>query len=178
MKEISKKIQVGFVGYNTLMIIGTASDMKLFFDTVDYVLPPKYPEKNWSILTDRLYRRYLKLEEIDIADDLMKLTEQEFKQTKSSVIDWEASKNLDIDTDLDTSQDTLYDLFAGYFRTFSKMMEHANYYRDKKREYSDPIKTGITTIPYCSSYGRIPLEYLDDLPDDADPIWFSLKIPI
>ena len=54
--------------------------MRLFFDCISYYLPPKYPEKDWSVLTDRLYRQYLRLEELVIAESLMKLVQDESNQ--------------------------------------------------------------------------------------------------
>lgn len=73
-------MKIGITGEGSIYDCGTDSDMRLFFDCISYYLPPKYPEKDWSVLTDRLYRQYLRLEELVIAESLMKLVQDESNQ--------------------------------------------------------------------------------------------------
>ncbi|OCG24541.1 hypothetical protein A9G45_09280 [Gilliamella sp. HK2] len=174
-------ITIGIRGGSSVFILGTDSDMKLFFDCISYYLQPKYPEENWSILTDRLYRRYLKLEELDTAESLMKLVEEEFKQLDREAIDWGPILSGKAKSDLDRTKSTLYDIFNGYFYAFHYCVESAKinyegFKSDPDYEY-EPVMVAITTLPYSISYKYIPLSVFDNLGADEKPIWWTGKIP-
>lgn len=169
-------LKIGYIGGGIIIDLGTDSDMKLFFDSISYYLPSKYPEKDWSILTDRLYRRYLKLEELDIAESLMKLVEEEFKQLDREAVDWSKTKSDKIKSDLDITKATLFDIFSNYFRAFYRCIEFA-VYENKHSNFYRPIMVAITTIPYVISYEKIPLSFFDNLGADEKPIWWTGKIP-
>lgn len=174
-------LTIGIRGGGSVFILGTDSDMKLFFDCISYYLLPKYPKEDWSILTDRLYRRYLKLEELDTAESLMKLVEEEFKQLDREAIDWGPILSGKAKSDLDRTKSTLYDIFDGYFYAFHYCVESAKisyegFKSDPDYEY-EPVMVAITTLPYSISYKQIPLSVFDNLGADEKPIWWTGKIP-
>ncbi|WP_239375358.1 hypothetical protein [Snodgrassella gandavensis] len=171
----------GFCGGSSVFTLGTDSDMELFFDCISYYLQPKYPEENWSILTDRLYRRYLKLEELDTAEFLIKLVEKEFKQLDQEAIDWSPILSGKAKSDLDKTKSTLYDIFERYFYAFHYCVESAkinyeDFKSDPDYEY-EPVMVAITILPYSISYEQIPLSVFDNLGADEKPIWWTGKIP-
>lgn len=169
-------MKIGITGGGSIYDCGTDSDMRLFFDCISYYLPPKYPEKDWSVLTDRLYRRYLKLEELDIAESLMKLVQKEFKQLEKEAVDWSKTKSDKVKSDLDITKATLFDIFSNYFRAFYGCIESAKLENEAFNLYR-PIMVAITTIPYVISYEKIPLSVFDNLGVDEKPIWWTGKIP-
>ena len=174
-------LSIGIIGGGSVFSLGTDSDMRLFFDCISYYLPPKYPEKDWSILTDRLYRRYLRLEELDMAESLMKLVEKEFKQLDRKAVDWSKTKSGKVKSDLDITKATLNDIFDNYFYAFHHCVESAKFtyealMSDPDYEYQ-PVMVSITTIPYLISYEDIPLSVFDNLGADEKPIWWTGKIP-
>ena len=116
-------IKIGFTGGSTIVELGTDSDMRLFFDCILYYVPPKYPAPNWSLITDRLYRRYLKLEELDTAVALMKLVEKEFKQLDREAFDWTKILSGQVKSNLDRSKSTLFEIFVRYFEAFYESIE-------------------------------------------------------
>ncbi|PIT08750.1 hypothetical protein [Snodgrassella communis] len=171
----------GFCGGSSVFTLGTDSDMELFFDCISYYLQPKYPEENWSILTDRLYRRYLKIEELDTAEFLIKLVEKEFKQLDQEAIDWSPILSGKAKSDLDKTKSTLYDIFERYFYAFHYCVESAkinyeDFKSDPDYEY-EPVMVTITILPYSISYEQIPLSVFDNLGADEKPIWWTGKIP-
>ena len=171
----------GFIGGGSIFNLGTDSDMQLFFDCISYYVLPKYPDQNWSIITDRLYRRYLKLEELDAAVALMKLVEKEFKQLDREAFDWSKILSGQVKSDLDRAKSTLFEIFGKYFETFYECIECAirNYewFKSDPDYKYQPVMVAITTIPYCVSYSQIPLSVFDNLQPDEKPIWWTGKIP-
>ena len=174
-------IKIGFTGGARIVELGTDSDMKLFFDCISYYVPPKYPDKNWSLITDRLYRRYLKLEELDATVALMKLVEKEFKQLDREAFDWSKILSGQVKSDLDRAKSTLFEIFGKYFEAFYESIECAirNYewFKSDPDYKYQPVMVIISTIPYCISYSMIPLSVFDNLQPDEKPIWWTGKIP-
>ena len=174
-----RKLKIGFAGGGIMSDLGTDSDMQLFFECISYYVPSKYPDQNWSIITDGLYRRYLKLEELDDAESLMKIVEKEFKQLNREAVDWSNVESGEAQSDLDRSKPTLFEIFFNYFESFYQCVEFVKYFDDKygnERVYR-PIMVAITTIPYETAYGQIPLSVFDNLKPDDKPIWWTGKIP-
>jgi hypothetical protein len=66
-KRLQDKNKYGYVGGGTIYSLGSLSDMILFFDCIKFYVPLKYPNENFDVILDRLYKRYLKLEELDEA---------------------------------------------------------------------------------------------------------------
>lgn len=83
--------KIGFHGGHTIYELGPAPDMMLFFDCLKTYAEQDHPEQDWSLLTDRLYRRYLRREEIDKASTLMEQVRQIFAGLPASAIDWDTS---------------------------------------------------------------------------------------
>ncbi|MCO6507175.1 MAG: hypothetical protein J6578_00045 [Snodgrassella sp.] len=174
-------IEIGFGGGSDVFELGTANDIILFFECIEYYVVPKYPERDWILITDRFYRRYLRLEELDTAEELIKLIEEEFKQYANEAIDITTIRLGKIKSCLNIDGNTLFDIFNRYFKAFYECVESAklsyeNFGSPSKDEYL-PVMICITTIPYLISYKQIPLTVFDDLESDEEPIWLSGKIP-
>ena len=171
-----RELKIGFAGGGIMSDLGTDSDMQLFFECISYYVTSKYPDQNWSIITDRLYRRYLKLEELDDAESLMKIVEKEFKQLDREAVDWSNVESGEVQSDLDRSKPTLFEIFFDYFESFYQCIEFALFeYKDFK--FYRPIMVSITTIPDYYNYKKIPLSVFDNLKPDDKPIWWTGKIP-
>ena len=170
------ELKIGLIGGGIINNLGTDSDMQLFFECISYYVLSKYPDQNWSIITDRLYRRYLKLEELDDAESLMKIVEKEFRQLNRESVDWSNVESGETQSDLDRSKPTLFEIFSRYFRSFYRCIEFALFeYNDLK--FYRPIMVSITTIPDYHNYEKISLSVFDNLKSDDKPIWWTRKIP-
>ena len=84
---------VGFTGGAILMDVGTEYDFLLFFECINSFLAKKYPNKNWNIITDRLYRKYIASNELDIAYLLMNEIQVEFRKIPINAICIDCSKS-------------------------------------------------------------------------------------
>ncbi|WP_134167095.1 hypothetical protein [Paraburkholderia caballeronis] len=70
--------KIGFNGGGLLYELGLASDVSLFFDCLGADTQEANHEQDWSLLTDRLYRRYLRLDELEPAFALMEQVQEFF----------------------------------------------------------------------------------------------------
>ena len=71
---------IGFSGGSSICELGPASDVVLFFDCLKAYVEQESQDQDWGLLTDRLYRRYLRLEELEKASSLMEQARQIFAQ--------------------------------------------------------------------------------------------------
>lgn len=72
--------QIGFSGGGRFGNVGTKEDFELFFACIERYAVTQHPELDWSIITDRLYKRYLRHEENERACELMQIIELEFEK--------------------------------------------------------------------------------------------------
>lgn len=157
---------VGFHGGCLMFELGTVSDMQLFFDCIDSFVVSKHPETDWSLITDRLYARYIKREDLQTGLSLMKIIENSFATTSSSMVDW----NLDVPrkTTLNHEAATLGIVFAKYFEGFLKCTEDALYFSEAFGDYV-PLRIGTTEIPHFIIDKNRPLSEYDAL--TGKPFW-------
>jgi hypothetical protein len=80
---------VGFQGGSSICELGPSADVALFFECLNAYAAKTNPEQNWSLLTDRLYRRYLKQDELDVASALMASAKDIFGSVSSASVDWQ-----------------------------------------------------------------------------------------
>ena len=166
---------VGFTGGSNLIGVGPVNDMLLFFECINLICIQRQPERDWSLLTDRLYKRYLRLEEREEAKRLMALVQEIFSETDSRSFDWSELSVDFSESELDLSQQTMADIFASYFRGFFECCGRSEfmheYFKNNKDYVFEPIKVATTDIPYCAIEKSIPLSEYDALSDDDLPFW-------
>lgn len=78
--------KTGFHGDPSIYELGPASDVVLFFARLRDYAEQDHPEQDWSLLTDRLYRRYLRQEELEPALALMAQTHENFHAKAGGII--------------------------------------------------------------------------------------------
>ena len=109
---------ISFFAGHTVYEIGSASDVILFFDCLNNLVTKKHPERDWTLLTDRLYRRYIPCESSTVALDLMKRAKEVFASLPSAAVNWGDIANCAASTRLNPNQPTLADVFAKYFEHY------------------------------------------------------------
>lgn len=161
--------KIGFHGGHTIYVLGSASDMKLFFDCI--IAYPAFDNKDmdWSLLTDRLYKRYLKFDELDQALALMHRVNEAFKQIPSNAVEWDrnivgnAEKTL-----LNHELSTLADVFSKFFDSFYRAVSSAKSFYNTFKIYQ-PVKIIPTDTIYLMMEEKRPLKEYDEL--DGKPFW-------
>ncbi len=162
---------VGFVGGSSISELGPVSDVVLFFECLNIYVVRGRPEQDWSLLTDRLYRRYLRLEELPAASKLMEQVEQIFATLPNTVVKWnEKMIGESNDSWLDPIKPTLAEIFEKYFDHFAYCVESAQVFFDSWKSYL-PVKTSISDTSGYTVDKKRPLEDYDTLA--GEPFWLQ-----
>lgn len=157
---------IGFAGGSFLCELGPAADVALFFDCLSAYAAPSHPEGSWSLLTDRLYRRYLRQSELSEAAELMASASKAFAGIPSSAVDWtQASEGA---TRLDRAQGTLADVFTNYFESFTRCVDSSKSFFDDWRIYQ-PVRTVVADLPAFLHDKKRPFEEYEAL--TGLPFW-------
>jgi hypothetical protein len=164
---------VGFTGGSSLCELGPATDVQLFFDCLNFYVASNHPEQDWELLTDRLYKRYLRLDELDKALVLMAQAKQIFTILPSQSIDWPDVKKTTIQTRLDPSKKTLAEIFEGYFENFSHCVESAKINYEGFKSYPgyryEPVRVIVSDVPWFTIEKNRSLEEYNML--EGVPFW-------
>ncbi|WP_055337700.1 hypothetical protein [Ralstonia solanacearum] len=165
---------IGFLGGSSLVELGPVSDVVLFFDCVRAFAAGKYPDWDWSLLTDRLYQRYIRLEELDVAGSLMKEVEKLFSEIPSSSVKWNrAMLNDESKTWLDPGSLALAQVFSRYFDAFFRCAESSKVNYEGFKDYPgykyEAVRTVVADMPIFMAEKKRSLEEYDAL--EGEPLW-------
>lgn len=166
---------IGLAGGSLLCELGSKTDIHLFFDCLNTYVVSKYLEQDWSLLSDRLYKRYLRLNELDAALALMEQVRKKFAALPSNAIDWQDYEGTKATTNnrLDTTKGTLADVFERFFENFVRCSESAKNSYEMFKSYAgykyEPVRFIVTDIPWFTAENMRPLEEYDAL--DGESFW-------
>lgn len=138
---------VGFCGGGLMHESGTANEIQIFFDTLRGVEQITFNDLEWSLVLDRLYRRYVRFEDID-------KTKQVMDYYKTILVK--------------KSEDEISNLLLRYFRHFDSSVSSALSFYQAFGEYL-PIKISVVDLPWYLLEGQRPLHEYDQLEDK--PFW-------
>jgi hypothetical protein len=159
---------IAFFGGPTISELGPVADVQLFFHCIRSLVVPAAPDRNWSLLTDRLYRRYLRREELAPAQALMDEVQKRFGAIPSSTVDWGDITASAAVSRLDPSKATLAEVFSAYFERFARCRESAEIFFETWQRYQ-PLKIGIADLPDSVADQDRPLEEYESL--QGKPFW-------
>lgn len=163
--------KIGFDGGHTVYELGPVSDVVLFFECLNSFVVSQYPDQDWSLLTDRLYRRYLRREELERSFALMERARSIFSTLPSASVEWDEGLQTDRDkTWLDSRQDTLGAIFSRYFDLFSKAKDSAISFLDEFGIYQ-PVRVLVSDMPALIVEKKRPLNEYDALGLSDLPFW-------
>ncbi|WP_422977780.1 hypothetical protein [Undibacterium sp. Ji49W] len=168
---------IALFGGGSLCELDSVADVQLFFDCMKEFVAHKFPKQDWNILTDRLYRRYLRMEELTSAETMMEQVKEVFANVPNSAIDLSGITTPSAKTQLDPNKITLAEIFSKYFEHFVHCKESAeiNYKAFKSYpgyEY-EPVKMVIADMPEFMTDKKRPLEEYDAL--NGEPFWMRGK---
>jgi hypothetical protein len=158
---------IGFFGGTSMFKLGSVSDMKCFFSVIERNRE-KLQEPN--IFLDRLYRRYVRFDELDTVEATMPLLRTIFSaiHTDESVLSkfgWRKEETM-----RDLSQKNLLGIFSGYFKAIEHCICMARLVRADSNKYI-PLRTGVVDIPDYIYDDLRPLSEFDALGPDDPPFW-------
>lgn len=168
---------IGFSGGGSICELGSISDVVLFFDCLEMFSKWKYPSEDWSLLTDRLYRRYLRFEELDAASERIGRAKILFSELPVSAVEWNDNFLRDAEkTRLSpSSATTLLDVFGKYFSLFFHCAESAKISYDSFKSYPgyqyQPVRLIPTDNPWAMLEHQRSLNEYDELGPNDLPFW-------
>lgn len=166
---------VGFSGGALVVELGPVNDMLLFFECLKIVLNQYKPERDFSLLSERLFKYYLCFNEINIANELMSEVYELFSKTRSRTIDWPVLDSEQSGSKLNRNLEWLSDVFSRYFSAFTECSESAEVMYDEFKSYPDykyePLRIVITSLPDYLNEQHRELELYDELTENDLPFW-------
>jgi len=163
--------KVGFIGGGNAYELGPLKDMVLFFDCLGYFVVKHNSEQDWRLLTDRFYRRYLRIEELEPAGKLMKKVKEIFSGLAGDEVNWRWDMQGDENqTWLDARQPTLDIIFSKYFMNFDNVVDSAINFNEEYGEYF-PVRISITNSIIFAVEKMRPLNQYDELTAKDEPFW-------
>jgi hypothetical protein len=157
---------VGFYGGSLICDLGSASDMRTFFGCVG--LAASQLPNGGSLLTDRLYRRYLRLEELDPAATLLEQVRDIMVNIPTDSVDWESLGWDATVTNLTMSAPNLSQTMGRYLDSAQELISEARGFEKRFHIYK-PVITIITDTPKFYVEKRRPLAEYDAL--EGEPMW-------
>ncbi|MGV6989420.1 hypothetical protein ACWA5Z_11115 [Testudinibacter sp. P80/BLE/0925] len=146
-------IEAGFRGPLTLVAISNTPrvEMNYFFhDLIKFLLINC--DVRHKLISDRLYKRYLKFDEINAAYSLMKKLENDFLK----------------------KHELIRDLYCRYFKAFYEVCEEFFLQESSCSDKSiGRIQVSIVTTPYHIFEKLLPDKFYDNLPAEAEPYWIQ-----
>jgi len=167
----SKIRKIGVMGGDSIYELGPVKDVVLFFECLNYFIVNHHSEQDWSLLTDRFYRRYLRIEELEPAGELMRKVKEIFSGLANNEVDWGQGIQGDINkTWLDAQQPTLDLIFSKYFSNFENAVNSAIHNKEKYGEYF-PVRLSISNGIIFVLEEKRPLSQYDELIVTDEPFW-------
>lgn len=162
---------IAFYGGGLIAELGPVSDVVLFFDCVNAFVVFDEPDIDWSLLTDRVYRRYVEMDSMAPTSDLMARAKVKFDAIASAAVVWSDSMQGDgTKTELDCNKSTLGEVFEKYFDQFELCVAATElFYRDWS--ISQPVRLVITEMPWFLEDKHRPLAAYEALESEAQPFW-------
>src|ERR1700754_2763403 len=156
--------KIGFHGGARICELGPAPDVSLFFNCLRYYAERDHEEQDWGLLTDRLYRRYLRRNEVVPALALMVQAREIFAQKPAaSSVEWDAAMLANPEKSwLNPDQPTLADVFSKYFESFVSACGSAQSFFDTFNMYQ-PVRVVISDLAGFARDKNKPLADYDAL---------------
>lgn len=162
---------IGLTGGSSLCEIGSPTDVKKFFECLRLYAAAKYSEQDWRLLTDRLYKRYLRFDELAPASILMNQVRDTFVALPTASIDW--GIGVGPGSRLDLNQITLAEVFAKYFESFFHCAESAKINYEGFKSFPGYTYEGVRLVisdqPWFMTEKMRSLDDYDAL--EGDPFW-------
>lgn len=159
---------IGIAGGSSLCELGPAADVQLFFECIQSFAVSQMTWIETSLLTDRLYKRYLRENEIEQTFSAMQHLKEVFRATPTSFIDLSGIGAATSVTRLDPTSLNLLELFCKYFECFEYCKESAELFLATWK-ILQPVRLVIAdTLDFIDDKKR-PLIQYDSL--EGRPFW-------
>ncbi len=159
---------IGFMAGADVYRLGLEADVALFFDAINLLVIPKCPGRRWSVITDRLYKRYVAEQDLPEAQELMNVAQDVLmREPAVQLARLQNAAMSSIDT---TGPGTVADVFRSFFEKFGHAVDSAQSFNARWGEYV-PLKIGHAGVPDFITDRDRPEESYDTL--TGPPFWVS-----
>jgi len=148
--------KVGVFGGGSMAEMGPVADMQLFFDCIEVFAVRGRPRPDWSVVTDRLYRRYVQREDTGTLRELLRLAEEEFSRTLVAELGVNRVSRTAGPSSLNLRAQNLGQVFARYFTSLHEIAEESLLAWDSAK--SDPTYRFQAPRVCFSDMGAIVVE--------------------
>ena len=172
-RKVSLRVStwIGLHGGNSMWELGSPRDMLVFFGCLDRLARPSLSEAGRFVLFDRLFKRYLRPEDLDEAVSAMTIARRCFQLT---AVDDALLTRLGLDkndTALRLEEADLAKMFQKYFDAIFHCIESYRLGKQMAGYFYNPVKVSRTDLPgFAEDKARDPKLY-DEL--TGTPYWFS-----
>lgn len=159
--------RVGFQGGSSIFELGMASDMVCFFSLIR-----EKTELSGSdlLIFDRLFRRYLRVEDLKGATVFMLKSKECLSGISSCIIELESLGWTSNSSCLDTTCLNYAEVFIKYFEGFEYCVESAKGFYEDWGIYK-PVRTIVCDMPDYMVEKLRPLDEYDNLGPNDPPFW-------
>lgn len=164
-------------GGSSLSELGPREDVEFFFHCLNRLAARTQPADKFELLTDRLYRRFLRLEELQPAAELMQQVRVEFDRISTSSVDWRDAPVDPSTSRLALAKPTLAGVFSKYFELFDHCVKSAQLNFEEFRGYPgyrfEPVRIVIADQPWLLVDKKRALEDYEAL--QGLPFWMQVS---
>lgn len=173
--------KVGFTGGSSIVEVGSANGMNAFFALIRESTR-RSPERDWSLISDRLFKRYVRQEDLQST----KRDLEDIRALFSVVQATEVNKVLGMEelasASLTKGAESLSESFSRYFDAAFHCIESAEvnfamFGSAPEYEYSyEPVIVIRSEMPAYLVDSRIPLSDYDEL--TGNPFWLQPRLRV
>lgn len=154
------------IGFNTTSLvfeIGSKFEVMFFFKCVDKYIA-KYDVEGIDLVSDRLYRKYVKFEDVESTLSVLRKVRHVFKSIPyEDDFDGIGFDKLDLDGKF------LSEVFSVFFNAAESVFDHALVFYKEFNMYV-PIKIIIADVPDCISWEKKSLKEYESV--EGEPLWY------
>lgn len=162
--------KVGVLAAMTLAEIGFVSDLEAFFNSVVKLLENDTAGSVYPWVTEKLYRRSLKENELILVKQQLDEIHDIFSSSKPSNVNLVDMGLVIENTTFDMNAKNLSTLFKRVFEAYAEALECSVVYRQAFNEYI-PVRLGITDAPYYINDVNRPESEYESLDNHSLPFW-------
>ena len=164
--------RLAFRGGDLILQVGSLDDVLCFFELIKTYAAPSLDQNDQFLLMDRLYKRYLRLEETPAAVEAMGRVQDCLSLIPISSVAWDDYNMRPGLTALDLQESTLAGVVSHFFKSFSRCASSTIFCQnDDTHPFFRPVKICRSDFGSLDRENRRPLEEYDTL--QGPPFWIA-----
>lgn len=161
-----------FTGGDLILQIGSLNDLLCFFNIIEKYAAPSLDDTDRQLVLDRLYKRYLRIDETPVAVEAMRRVQNALLHVPTSSVNWDNHHIKSGQTTFDLQEGTVAGAVSHFFKAFPRCAESTMYCNNQAtHRFFRPVKICRSDFGSLDREDRRPLEEYDAL--DGPPFWLA-----